>query len=95
MARSKPGFWSRGIDKLRGTLLHGEPETAPHAPKKKAEPKKPEQKKPTQPARASTAAAKSPEAGTTEAGATATPLDEKSPKRKIPAQPWYRHRQRW
>ena len=90
MARSKPGFWSRGIDKLRGALLHGEPETAPRAPKKK-----PEQKKPAQPARVATATAKPPDVVTTEADGTAKPEDDKAPKRKIPAQPWYRHRQRW
>ncbi|HEY6864072.1 MAG TPA: hypothetical protein VI319_09240 [Burkholderiales bacterium] len=95
MARSKPGFWSRGIDKLRGALLHGEPETASQAPKKKAEQKKPEKKKPAQPARPATAVAKSPEPATTEAVASTATMDDKSPKRKIPVQPWYRHRQRW
>ena len=90
MARSKPGFRSRGIDKLRGALLHGEPETPPRAPKKK-----PEQKKPAQPARSATPAAKAPEVATTEADGTAATADDKTPKRKIPVQPWYRHRQRW
>ena len=90
MARSKPGFWSRGIDKLRGALLHGEPETAQQTPKKK-----PEQKKTAQPARVATATAKSPDVATTETDGAPKPADDKTPKRKIPAQPWYRHRQRW
>jgi hypothetical protein len=80
MARTKTSFLTRGLDKLKGVFAHAPSDPAPRAlAKKAARPKPPP---------AAGAQAASPDA-------TATP-DPKAPhKKKIPAQPWYRHRQRW
>src|SRR4051812_22008090 len=101
MARTKASFWSKSLDKLRSALPHAEPEPATRPTKKKAEQSKPEQKKPeqkkaeqkkpAQPARPATATADS---SASPDATTANPQTEKAPK-KLPAQPWYRHRQRW
>jgi hypothetical protein len=95
MARAKASFWTKSLDKLRGALLHAEPEPTPGPSKKKAAQKKSEQKKPEQPARSAAPAAKSPAAVTPDPAGAVPPQDEKNPKKKLPAQPWYRHRQRW
>jgi len=104
MARAKPSLWSKSLDKLRGAFLHAEPEPASRPSKKKPaqkktehkpQQKKPEQKKPEPPARVATPAAESPAAVAPDATGAVTPQDEKNPKKKVPAQPWYRHRQRW
>ena len=80
MARAKGSFWTRSLDKLRGTLLHAEPEAAPR-PARKKPPAVEKSADPAAVARTSDPAA--------------APETEKTPKKKIPAQPWYRHRQRW
>jgi hypothetical protein len=93
MARAKASFWTKSLDKLKGAFAHAEPEPAPRASKKKSERKKPEQKKPAQPPRTATVTAEASTAAP-DAGA-ATKAHDETPKKKIPAQPWYRHRQRW
>jgi hypothetical protein len=95
MARAKPSLWSKSLDKLRGAFLHAEPESAPRPSKKKSEQKKPQQKKPEPPARVATPAAESPTAVAPDPTGAVQPQDGKNPKKKLPAQPWYRHRQRW
>jgi hypothetical protein len=79
MARAKTSFWTRSLDKLRGAFLHAPAEPTARAAAKKAAGKK-------QPS----ASGAQPE-GT---DAAAKVQDDKH-KKKIPAQPWYRHRQRW
>ena len=81
MARAKTGFWTRSLDKLRGAFLHAPPEPASRGAAKKA----------AQPAAKRTTDAS---AGAETTAAAKAP-DEKTPRKKIPAQPWYRHRQRW
>jgi hypothetical protein len=79
MARAKTSFWTRSLEKVRGVLLHGPSEPASR-PKKTAE----------------SAMKRSPGPGTqSDATGVAKTQDDKAPKKKIPVQPWYRHRQRW
>jgi hypothetical protein len=80
MARAKASLWSRSLDKLKGAFVHAEPEPAPRPAKKK-------------PAAVAKSADPAAVAGTSDPAAV--PEAEKTPKKKIPAQPWYRHRQRW
>ena len=81
MARTKTGFLTRSLDKLKGVFAHAPSQPATRgAAKKAAQP----------PAKRSTGS--SAEAQTV---VVAQAPDEKSPRKKIPAQPWYRHRQRW
>lgn len=47
------------------------------------------------PAKKKPAAVAKPADPVTPDPAAAAPEAEKTPKKKIPAQPWYRHRQRW
>jgi hypothetical protein len=82
MARAKASFWSRSLEKVKGAFVHAEPEQPQQRPAKK----KPEARAAT--AKESTALAQ-------DAGAAPKPEDDKSAGKKIPAQPWYRHRQRW
>jgi hypothetical protein len=102
MASIKGSLWSRSLDKLKGALLHAEPEAAAVTKKKagakkaeakKAEAKKQEPKKAGQPPRPATAGSSASVAADPAAGVP--PPEEKTPKKKIPVQPWYRHRQRW
>jgi hypothetical protein len=85
MARAKPSFWSRSLEKVKGAFVHAEPEQQPkpRPPKKKPEPT------------AGAVATKAPTTVAQDAGASPKPEDEKSAGKKIPVQPWYRHRQRW
>jgi hypothetical protein len=86
MARAKKSFLTRGLDKLRGAFLHAPPEPAsPKVAKKTA-------KKTAEPA---DTGKRLPDSGAKAEAADASKApDDKAPK-KIPAQPWYRHRQRW
>jgi hypothetical protein len=82
MARAKTSFWTRSLDKLRGAFLH-----APAEPTARAAAKKPAR---------SAAAGKQPSASGAQPEATdAAKVQDDKHKKKIPAQPWYRHRQRW
>jgi hypothetical protein len=83
MARAKTSFWTRSLDKLRGAGLHA-PEPGTDAPVKKAPSQAGSAKRPTPVPSAQPQAADPAKA-----------QDEKAPAKKIPAQPWYRHRQRW
>jgi hypothetical protein len=87
MARTTSNIFVRSLEKLRGVLLRApaQPSPAPRAPKAgqrssaKASPKH------------SSSAVPAGEAGVEPSQAQ----DTKPAKKKIPAQPWYRHRQRW
>lgn len=83
MARAKTSFWTRSLDKLRGAFLHAAPEPASRTAAKKT-------------AQAGATAKRSSASGAQPEGTDASKAqDDKAPKKKIPAQPWYRHRQRW
>lgn len=81
MAQAKTSFWTRGLDKLKGALVPADPASRNAA--KKAEPSEP-------------AAKRSSDSSTqSESTDTSKGQDGKAAGKKIPAQPWYRHRQRW
>jgi hypothetical protein len=83
MARAKTGFWTRSLDKVRGVFLHAPPEPAAQTAAKKTAP-------------STDASKRSSASGAQVEGTDASKApDDKTPKKKIPAQPWYRHRQRW
>jgi hypothetical protein len=83
MARAKTSIWTRSLDKLRGAFLQA-PQPGADASIKKPQSKDGPAKRPTPvpPAQA-------------QAADPAKAQEEKAPAKKIPAQPWYRHRQRW
>jgi hypothetical protein len=83
MARAKTSFWTRSLDKLRGAFLHAPPEPGSRTVAKKTA-------QPTDPAKRSSASGAQPDAAD-----PSKAQDDKAPKKRIPAQPWYRHRQRW
>jgi hypothetical protein len=83
VARVKTNFWTRGLDKLKGAFVHAPTDPASRNVAKKAEPSK-------------AAAKRSSDSSTqSEASDASKGQDGKAAGKKIPAQPWYRHRQRW
>jgi hypothetical protein len=81
MAQAKTSFWTRGLDRLKGALVPADPASRNNVAK--GEPSK--------------AAAKRSSDSSTQSEATGASKgqDGKAAGKKIPAQPWYRHRQRW
>jgi hypothetical protein len=91
MARKNSSLLSRGLDKLKGAFAAA-PAEPPPAKKPAARDKRMSSANSAKRTTASVAAAQ-PE-GVTEATQTQA-ADKKQDKKKIPNQPWYRHRQRW
>jgi len=96
MARKNSGLLARGLEKLRGALSHppAEPTPAKNPAKKSSAADK--RKSSEGSAKRVAAAATSTQTDGADDATQAQPTQEKThEKKKIPNQPWYRHRQRW
>ena len=89
MARTNSNLLLRGLAKLRGAVLRVPEQSTPA----QTDPRPEKGSSPLPSAKRTSTAAPDGEAGTQ----TAVPddSDKNTPKKKVPAQPWYRHRQRW